>query len=171
MGRIKKRWDIVKNWQYLFPVLGFLMTLATAYYIARRFLHLFDLNNTLWEWPFTASITLLGYFIAIRFFLWCFEKLKNKWVTTYRWEMIAIFIVFAITGSLSAKLAAPLLDMLGVNSENLNAWAYWPLRIFIILPIYQILLVFVGWCFGQFQFFWNFEKKMLRRMGFGFLLK
>lgn len=171
MNRIKKRWDIAQNWQYLFPVLGFLLTLTTAYYISRKFLHLFNLNNTVWEWPFTIGLTVLGYFLALRFFLWCFEKLKTKWVTSYRWEMIAIFIVFAITGSLSARLAAPLLKILGLHAENLTGWVYWPLRILIILPIYQLLLVAIGWCFGQFHFFWNFEKKMLKRMGFGFLFK
>ena len=171
MNRIKERWDIVQAWHYLFPILGFVMTLATAYYIARRILHSFGLNNTFWEWPFSIVVTLIGHFLAIRFFLWCFEKLKHKWVTEYRWEMIAIFIVFAITGSLSAKLAAPLLKVLGIHAENISAWVYWPLRILIILPIYQILLVLVGWLFGQFRFFWNFEKKMLKRMGLGFLVR
>ncbi|MGB5647230.1 MAG: DUF6787 family protein, partial [Muriicola sp.] len=32
-------------------------------------------------------------------------------------------------------------------------------------------LVLFGWLFGQFRFFWNFEKKMLHRIGLGFLLK
>ncbi|MGA0828911.1 MAG: DUF6787 family protein, partial [Flavobacteriaceae bacterium] len=42
---------------------------------------------------------------------------------------------------------------------------YWPLRIGLIFPLYQLLLVFFGALFGQFRFFWNFEKKMLRRLG------
>jgi len=41
----------------------------------------------------------------------------------------------------------------------------------IILPIYKVLLVFFGWVFGEFHFFWNFAKKMLRSMGLGFLTK
>lgn len=171
MNRIKKRWDISKNWQYLFPILGFLLTLSTAYYFARKFLHLFDLNNTHWEWPFTIGISILLYFLMVHFFLWCFEKLKNKWVTSYRWEMIAIFIVFAITGSIAARIAAPILEFIGIGKDNVSGWLYWPLRILLILPIYQVLLVCFGWLFGQFKFFWNFEKKMLKRMGLGFLIK
>ncbi len=85
--------------------------------------------------------------------------------------MIAIFIVFAITGSVSAKLAEPLTHYIGLERESTNGWIYWPVRIFIILPIYQILLIIFGWLFGQFRFFWNFEKKMLKRMGLGFLIK
>ena len=35
------------------------------------------------------------------------------------------------------------------------------------ISYYQITLPFVGLCFGQFKFFWNFfTKKMLKRMGF-----
>jgi hypothetical protein len=36
----------------------------------------------------------------------------------------------------------------------------------LIFSIYQFLLVIVGTIFGQYQFFWNMEKKMLKRIGF-----
>ncbi|MET1259254.1 DUF6787 family protein [Flagellimonas sp. DF-77] len=171
MERLKKRWEIQKNWQLVFPILGALLLLGTAYMIARRLLHLFEWNNTPYEWPFTIAITLLGYWMAQRFFLWCFKKLEHKWVVSHKWEMIVIFIVFAITGSISARLAQPLTNLIGLNPETTNGWLYWPIRIFIILPIYQILLVCFGWLFGQFSFFWAFEKKMLKRMGLGFLFR
>jgi len=171
MERIKKRWEISKNWQLLFPILGMLMVIATAYLIARRILHGFGWNHTLWEWPFTILATIVGSYLTLKICFWCFRKLENKWEVNQKWEMIAIFIVFAITGSLSARLAAPLLDFFGLQQENVSGWLYWPLRILVILPIYQILLIAIGWLFGQFSFFWGFEKKMLRRMGFGFILK
>lgn len=170
MEKVKKRWDIVQNWQLLFPVLGVLSVAATAYMLSRRLLHLFELNNTIFEWVFTISVAALGYFVMVRFFLWCFKKLENRWPVTYRWEMIAIFIVFAITGSVSAKLAAPLTELIGLQKDSISGWIYWPVRIILIFPIYQVLLVLVGWLFGQFKFFWNFEKKMLKHMGLGFLL-
>ncbi|TAI48707.1 DUF6787 family protein [Flagellimonas allohymeniacidonis] len=170
MEKIKSRWDITQNWQFLFPFLGAFLVLVTAYTISRRILHLFSLNNTYAEWPFTIILSGVFYFLLLRFFLWCFKKLKNKWVVTYRWEMIAIFIVFAVTGSISAKLAQPVTEMIGLQKETVSGWLYWPVRILIILPIYQLLLILFGWLFGQFQFFWNFEKKMLKRMGLGFLI-
>ncbi len=153
MERLKKRWDIVKDWQLLFPILGFLLTLATAYLFARKLVHLFNTNNTVWEWPLTLLVTIIFGGALLKFFLWCFDKLKNKWVTQYRWEMIAIFIVFAITGSLSARLAAPLVHLIGLDYETSSGWLYWPVRILIIFPIYQILLVGIGSLFGQFSFF------------------
>ena len=171
LKNIRERWDIQKDWQLLFPFLGVILMGVVAYIFARRFLHLFQLNNTIWEWPFTILATAGIYYIQLRFFIWCFKKLANKWVVQFRWEMIAIFIVFAITGSISAKLAAPLTNLLGMTQESTNPWIFWPVRIFIILPIYQVLLVGFGWLFGQFTFFWTFEKKMLSRMGLGFLFK
>ncbi len=171
MEKIKRRWDILKNWQLVFPILGTILVAVTAYTLARRFLHAFELNNIYWEWVFTLSVAALLHFAMIRFFLWCFKKLSNKWIVQYRWEMIAIFIVFAITGSISAKLAKPITHYIGLEQESVGGWIYWPVRILIILPIYQVLLVLFGWLFGQFTFFWNFEKKMLKRMGLGFLIR
>ncbi len=170
MEKLKQRWEIQKNWQLLFPMLGASLTLLAAYIIARGLLHQFGLNNTFSEWIFTIGVSAVLYFLFVRFFLWCFKKLENRWKVTYKWEMITIFIVFAITGSLSGKLAGPLVEWLGLGKGVTHPMLYWTARIFLILPIYQFILVAVGWLFGQFQFFWDFEKKMLKRMGLGFLV-
>ncbi|WP_343762415.1 DUF6787 family protein [Gangjinia marincola] len=94
------------------------------------------------------------------------EKLKERWGISSNWQLVIIFIVFGITGSLSAKLAEPLTHLIGLDQEHISGWIYWPVRILLIFPIYQLLLVFFGWMFGQFNFFWTFEKKMFRRLGF-----
>ncbi len=95
------------------------------------------------------------------------KKLKDRWGIDSNWQLFIIFLVFAITGSSSAKLAAPLCEFLNITQENTHLFIYWALRILLIFPIYQILLVSFGWIFGQFQFFWAFEKKMLDRLGLG----
>lgn len=99
------------------------------------------------------------------------EKLKQRWGIDSNFQIIVIFIVFAITGSASAKLAAPLTGFIGLEEEMVSGWIYWPVRILLIFPIYQVLLVFFGWLFGQYKFFWAFEKKMLKRLGLGFLFE
>ncbi|MFC4096885.1 DUF6787 family protein [Euzebyella saccharophila] len=99
------------------------------------------------------------------------EKLKKRWGIDSNFQLAVVFIVFAITGSTAAKLAAPLCEFIGLHRESTAGWLYWTARILLIFPIYQVLLVFFGWLFGQFKFFWNFEKKMLNRMGLGFLFK
>ena len=99
------------------------------------------------------------------------EKLKKRWGIDSNFQIVIIFIVFAVTGSTAAKLAEPITELIGLEKETTNAWLYWTARILLIFPIYQVLLVAFGWLFGQFRFFWNFEKKMLRRMGLGFFFK
>jgi hypothetical protein len=94
------------------------------------------------------------------------KKLKEKWEITSNFQLIIIFFVFSVTGSLSLWVAKPLLDFIGLDKTTLSSWVFWPIRILIIFPIYQILIVLVGALFGQFKFFWNFEKKMLSRLGF-----
>jgi hypothetical protein len=98
------------------------------------------------------------------------EKLKQRWNITNNWQLTVILLVFAITGSTAAKFAAPLTDFIGVTKE-MGWYIYWPTRILIIFPLYQVMLVFFGWLFGEYNFFWNFEKKMLRHLGLSFLLK
>ncbi|MBB4119195.1 hypothetical protein GGR32_001491 [Mesonia hippocampi] len=104
------------------------------------------------------------------------KKLKERWNISSNFQLTIIFIVFAITGSLSAYLGKPVLAFFNINGELfgdsfLGKTLYLILRLLIIFPIYQVLLVFIGFLFGQFKFFWNFEKKMLKRLGLGFLFK
>jgi len=94
------------------------------------------------------------------------KKLKEKWGIRSNFQLLIIFLVFSVTGSLSLWVAKPLLDFIGLDKTTLSSWVFWPIRILIIFPIYQILIVLVGALFGQFKFFWNFEKKMLYRLGF-----
>ncbi len=96
------------------------------------------------------------------------EKLKKKWGVTSNFQFVVIFIVFAITGSLSAYLSKPFTNYVGLTEDNLS-YFYWPIRLIAIFPLYQVLLVFFGFIFGQFKFFWWFEKKMLRSMKLGFI--
>ena len=98
------------------------------------------------------------------------KKLKKHWGIDSNWQVFVIMLVFAITGSSAAKLAAPVTEFVGISSEA-GDFVYWTTRILIIFPVYQVLLVFYGWVFGEYEFFWNFEKKMLRRMKLGFLIK
>ena len=94
------------------------------------------------------------------------NRLKEKWGITSNFQIIIILLVFSITGSIAVWIAKPLLILVGLDKEVVSPWLFWPIRIFIIFPIYQILIVIIGALFGQFKFFWDFEKKMLVRLGF-----
>ena len=80
-------------------------------------------------------------------------------------QLLIILIVFAITGSLSLYLSEFILNFLNVNQSNMNILFYWFLRILILFPVYQLLLILIGTLFGQFSYFWKFEKKFLKKIG------
>ena len=93
------------------------------------------------------------------------EKLKQRWGLTSNFQVLLIIIVFSINGSFAAWVAKPVTELIGLSHETTNPWIFWPIRILLVFLIYQITLPLVGFCFGQFKFFWNFTKKMLCRMG------
>lgn len=101
------------------------------------------------------------------------KKLKERWGITSNFQLVIIFFVFAITGSTAVFAAKPLLSFFNLSREQFPEAFFWGglvyyfFRIALIFPIYQVLLVVNGWIFGQFKFFWGFEKKMLRRLGLG----
>ena len=97
------------------------------------------------------------------------NKLKQRWNSTSNFQFFIILLVFAITGSTSALIAKPILTFIGITKESVSIWLYYPLYIIIILPIYKVLLLLIGTLAGQRNFFWNFIKKMLDRMGLGFI--
>ena len=94
--------------------------------------------------------------------------MKSKLIKIFKvkdlYQLIIIFIVFGITGSLSVVLGKYVL--INIFGESfLNNDYYWLLRLILIFPIYQVLLIIVGALFGQFRYFWEIEKKILIRIG------
>ena len=158
MQKFKQRWEIQQNWQLIFPVLGISVLVYSSYKLALVFIKESNIYITIFS-------TIILSFLLLKFILFLFKKLEKKWILTYKWEMIRVFIVFSITGTASIFVGRPIIRLIGITKENLNPVIYWILYIIIGLIFYQILLVCIGWLFGQFQFFWNFEKKMLRRFG------
>jgi len=73
-----------------------------------------------------------------------------------------ILIVFACTGTTVALIAKPLLRSI-FTPDEVPTWAT-ILYYVLILPIYNLLLLFYGLLLGQFAFFWNFEKRFFARI-------
>ncbi|MEJ6590125.1 MAG: diacylglyceryl transferase [Crocinitomicaceae bacterium] len=99
------------------------------------------------------------------------EKLKKRWGIDSNIQIVLIIIVFSINGSFATWAAKPITAFIGLQQESISPWLYYPFRILLIFPIYQLTLPLVGFLFGQFKFFWDFEKKFLSRVGLGFLFK
>jgi len=173
MQKFKNRWEIKSNWQLVYPILGIAGLLVSSVLLSTKFIT-GVLKLTKQSEYYTIALVIISIFLFIPLLgliLKIFKALEKRWNVTYRWELIAIFIVFAVTGSTSARISDPIISFLGIHKEYTSGWIYWPLRILIIFPVYQILLIIIGWIFGQFEFFWTFEKKMLRRLGFSRFLK
>ena len=70
------------------------------------------------------------------------EKLKNKWEIESNFQVIIILIVFAVTGSAAAKISGPITSYFEL--DNVHVLLYWPIRLLIVFPAYQLMLVFFG---------------------------
>ena len=77
---------------------------------------------------------------------------------------IIIFIVFGITGSSSVVLSEPILNYLKLDEITNYTAVHMLLRIFVIIVVYQVLLIVVGSIFGQFNYFKKIQKRFLVRI-------
>ena len=91
------------------------------------------------------------------------EKLKQRWGVTSVGQVILILIVFACTGFSVLFIKQPLYDLAGITAQT-SPWVRIPFYLLTVLPAYQVLLLAYGFVFGQFRFFWNFEKRMFSRI-------
>ena len=85
--------------------------------------------------------------------------LKKIFKTDSTYQLFIVFLVFGISGSLSVYVSKPLLELLNYEEFISNSVIQIILRILIIFPIYQIILLAVASIFGEFNYFWKFGKK------------
>lgn len=90
-----------------------------------------------------------------------FERLKQKWKVDDK-QFILIVCVFAITGTTTAFITRQITHWLQLTSSS--PW-YWILKGMVLIFGYQVLILLISIPFGQFRFFWNYEKKILRWFG------
>lgn len=90
------------------------------------------------------------------------ERLKQRWHLHSLMQVIVVLIVFACTGFTVLFLKKPILNLLA-GEEGKSTLASVLYYIF-ILPLYNLVLLGYGFLFGQFTFFWEFEKRTARRI-------
>ncbi|GHE55954.1 DUF6787 family protein [Roseivirga sp. UBA1976] len=91
------------------------------------------------------------------------EKMQNKWGLNSIFQTVMVLIVFAFTGSTVLFLKPFIFDLVGFE----HITGFWGVLLYIVLifPLYQVLILIYGFIFGQFAFFWNWEKQFVQRMG------
>jgi hypothetical protein len=93
-----------------------------------------------------------------------FENLKKRWKVGGT-QLFLILCVFAITGTTTAYISKAVTGWLGLTPDS-PLWQRAGLRGLVLVFGYQFIILLVSIPFGQFSFFWNYEKKILRRLGF-----
>jgi formyltetrahydrofolate-dependent phosphoribosylglycinamide formyltransferase len=90
-----------------------------------------------------------------------FQRLKQRWKVNGV-QLFFILCVFAVTGTTTAYLTRQVTYWLKLDVTS--AW-YWIIKLCMLVFGYQILILLFSIPFGQFSFFWNYEKKILQRLG------
>ncbi|HEX5170538.1 MAG TPA: DUF6787 family protein [Cyclobacteriaceae bacterium] len=88
------------------------------------------------------------------------ERLRKRWQLRSAWQVIIVLVVFACTGFTVMFLKKPVLQVIGSADTSSATIAYYLL----ILPLYNVILLAYGFVFGQFRFFWEFEKRFIGRI-------
>ena len=91
------------------------------------------------------------------------KGLMKKWKVSKK-DLFVILCVFAITGTTTAYISKAITGWAGFTEATHWAWKLL-LRLAVLIFGYQIILLSVAFLLGQFAFFWQFEKKMLSRLG------
>ena len=89
------------------------------------------------------------------------EKLKSRWKLKSAGQVVVVLLVFACTGFTILFIKKPLLNWLA--GEQGNSTLATVLYYVFILPLYNVVLLGYGFVFGQFRFFWDFEKRFMER--------
>ena len=86
------------------------------------------------------------------------DRLKKIFKVNSTYQLVIVFVVFGITGSLSLVISEYISTFLNIDNIIMS--------IISILIVYQVLLIIIGTLFGEFDYFWEMEKKIISRFKF-----
>lgn len=90
------------------------------------------------------------------------DRLGKRWGVSPS-RVLVILLVFACTGFTVMFLKRPLVAWAS-GSDGEQPVLFTVLYYVLILPFYNIILLIYGAVFGQFGFFWEFERRFFRRL-------
>ncbi|HRD54041.1 MAG TPA: diacylglyceryl transferase [Flavobacteriales bacterium] len=90
------------------------------------------------------------------------QRLAKRWNVSPA-SVGIILLVFACTGFSVLFLKRPLVAWAS-GDDGTPPLLFSVLYYILILPVYNLLLLFYGAVFGQFSFFWAFEKRFFARL-------
>ena len=99
------------------------------------------------------------------------QRLQSKWQLKSLKQVLLVLLSFACTGTTILLIKNPLLAFFGIERGGGQGALNTLLYLLLVLPLYQILLLAYGFIFGQFRFFWEKEKQLVKRIGGIFIRK
>ncbi len=99
------------------------------------------------------------------------QSLQSKWQLKSLTQVLLVLLAFACTGTTILLIKNPLLAFFGIERGGGQGALNTLLYLLLVLPLYQILLLVYGFIFGQFRFFWEKEKQLVKRIGGIFIRK
>lgn len=93
------------------------------------------------------------------------KQLQQRWGLHSYWQVFLVLLVFALTGTSSMYVTRFFMQVIGLGADSdASTWIKITTKAIITLIVYQFLLLWIGYLFGQFEFFWRFELKMWNRI-------
>jgi|CXWL01.1.fsa_nt_gi hypothetical protein len=87
-------------------------------------------------------------------------KLKNKWNITTTRDFILIMLVFSLAGMAIGFERKIVFHLFGIDQDPM--WVKVLVYVPLIVPIYQLNLLIFGFLLGQFEFFLEKEKRLVK---------
>lgn len=90
------------------------------------------------------------------------EKLRLRWKLNTISQVWWVLLTFTCTGITILLIKNSIFKLLGIP----RPWPWWAYIVYLIaiLPVYNLFLLGYGFIFGQFSFFWEFEKHTIKRL-------
>ena len=82
-----------------------------------------------------------------------------------RFQFLMVLLTFSVNGPLALWVSGPVLEAIGIYRDSSSPWVFWPLRILVMTPTYQLLLVVTGTILGQRRYFLPRFMKRLHWIG------
>ena len=89
------------------------------------------------------------------------NNLINFFGANSKLHLFKIFIIFGLAGSLSVILSEPLLQLVSIENYISNKFLYWLIRLILIFPLYQFVLIAIALVFGELRYFKKFFIKFI----------
>lgn len=92
------------------------------------------------------------------------EKLKNRWNVKSNWDILIILLVFSLAGTTSLYIKQPVFYLFDIQKHLIPTFDFVLIYIMVVNPSYLFLLLFWGFIFRKWDFFWTFEKRIFMKI-------